>query len=220
MTDRVQALILATRPLLFSYLQKRLSLARPLRVSALRGARSLIRVCVSSAQHCLSILELLQLQSLLESWLPFDREAAYSSALVLVVAHVVDHTLIPDRQSRLDIAFGILDEIVLRGNILAEKHKRELDQIISTIDVLNSAAIVDNTTGQYNQGMCQMGEAHQLTASSLAQQDMQGMANMNDFDAILGEWNSEDELSGERLLVLAESLDLDQMQWFANEGHS
>lgn len=64
-----QSLILATRPLLYSFLQKRLDAMRPLHVSPSRGARSLLRVCVGSAQQCLSILEVLQSQSLLgKSW--------------------------------------------------------------------------------------------------------------------------------------------------------
>lgn len=63
-TDR-QCIVLATRPLLFSFWQQRLRSAAPLRIASYRGARSLLRVCVGSAKQTIDILEALQSQSLL-----------------------------------------------------------------------------------------------------------------------------------------------------------
>lgn len=60
-----QCLILTTRPLLFSFWKRRVESARALHVSTYKGARSLLRVCVASAQQCLNILEALRRQSLL-----------------------------------------------------------------------------------------------------------------------------------------------------------
>ena len=63
--SKSQCLVLATRPLLFYFWQKRLESRGPLRITSRGGARSLLRVCVSSAKQTMRILEALQGQDLL-----------------------------------------------------------------------------------------------------------------------------------------------------------
>lgn len=209
LTDHTQALMLATRPLLYSFLQRRLETVKSLRISASRGARSLIRVCVGSAQQCLAILEALQSQSLLECFLPFDREAAFSSALVFIIAHVVDQSLVRDRH-HVNIAYNVLDDMAARGNLLADLQKRELqnvDLMVSNLEAMAHDSATDSQT--------------QIISPSIALPNgrpSSSHAAVDGFADVLGEWNSEDELSGERLLMMADSLDLDSLHWFMTEA--
>ncbi|KAF2174009.1 hypothetical protein M409DRAFT_62193 [Zasmidium cellare ATCC 36951] len=204
-----QCLILATRPLLYSFLQKRLNSSRPLRVSTSHGARSLLRVCIGSAQQTLNILEALQAQCLLESHMPFDCDATFSSALVLLVATTVDPSLVRDKNPRLETAYTLLNEMVCRGNLIAGYNKRELelvDENFKKLHELNAAA----------QQPSQNETPTSVTALPLVPQpgmDDQLQDNLYSIDTILSEWNSEDGLSGEHLLAMADSLDFGQLNW-------
>ncbi|CAK4030524.1 Zn(II)2Cys6 transcription factor [Lecanosticta acicola] len=211
-----QALILATRPLLFSFLQKRLETHKSLRVSSSRGGRSLLRVCVGSAQQCLNILETLQSQSLLESFVPFDREAAFSAALVLTIATHVDPSLVKDSDPRLETASSILDEMASRGNLIAEHQRQELEQLAS---ILSKSREMANALRE-SQQQGQLNTPGSTESYAIAPSE--GMIGMNEqmpgdnFDSIgtlLSEWNSEDGLSGEHLMAVADSLDFGQLNW-------
>ncbi|EME42292.1 hypothetical protein DOTSEDRAFT_175269 [Dothistroma septosporum NZE10] len=209
-----QCLILATRPLLYSFLQKRLESTKPLRVSSSHGARSLVRVCVGSAQQCLNILEALLVQGLLESFIPFDRDAAFSSAVVLNVAATVDPSLVKSKDPRLETAVAILDEMTTRGNRIAEFHKFELEQLAINLQRLQatSAAVHDGRADSTSQI-----SPNETTSLSVAPMDVQSsedfQTTFDNIDTILSGCNSDDGLSGEHLMAVADSLDFGQLNW-------
>ncbi|KAI9677790.1 MAG: hypothetical protein M1822_008102 [Bathelium mastoideum] len=188
-----QALILATRPLLYSFLQKRLEANRPLR--------------------CLKLLETLQSQSLLESFIPFDREATFSSSVVICVAATVDPSLVKDRDSRFVTACTILDGMVTCGNLIADFQRRELDQLDFSLRRLQE---MSSTATSHQQAQHETPES----ASSYMMEAVDGQVNRRDqtmpdvgISSLLGEWNSEDGLNGEQLLAVVESLDYGQLNW-------
>lgn len=63
--ELLQCVILAARPLLFCFLQYRLTATRPSRVPSLGGTRSLLRVSLGAARQILRLLLALQAQGLL-----------------------------------------------------------------------------------------------------------------------------------------------------------
>ncbi|KAI9695084.1 MAG: hypothetical protein M1820_008946 [Bogoriella megaspora] len=208
-----QALILATRPLLYSFLQKRLQTTRPLRVSSSLDARSLVRVCVSSAQQSLKLLKTLQSQSLLETFVPFDREATFSSSVVLSVAAAVDPSLVKDRGPRFITACNILDEMVTCGNRIADLQRRELDQLDSSLRRLQEMPNTVNLNRQIQNETPESSASYSaLPADGQFHRRDQSMPDV-DLGNLLGEWNPEDGLNGEQLLAVVESLDYGQLNW-------
>lgn len=221
--------------MLFSFWQKRLLTPAPLRVISRGGARSLLRVCIGSAKQTIDILVELQAQSLLGTWedllgicsanqfsnnnkesfLPFDLDAAFSSAVVLLLASTVDPSLLHDRdRSWLHAVHHLLAEMVSRGNLIAKFVASELNQLDEAINMLPLVAIntaADNQTSPNEQELLHQPElvtAQEMTHSTGDRG--QSYVSPSDF---LGEWNSDDGLSGDQLLALANSLDFEHLDW-------
>lgn len=209
-----QCIILTTRPLLFSFWQQRLQSSTTLRVASRGGARSLLRVCVSSAQQTINILEALQSQSLLESFLPFDLDAAFSAAIVLLLGVTIDPSLLRNDASRLPTIYAVLDEMISRGNLIARFHKSELQQLETNLGRLPGASEYTSTGGH---------GGHYRTTSQGTVYSTSGVGNASGFGDFqispdyLGEWNSEDGLSGDQLTALADYLDFEHLDWLGPE---
>jgi hypothetical protein len=67
-------------------------------------------------------------RELLEPFLPFHLEYAFSSALLLSLLETVAPTYIGERRW-LDTAFSILDRMIRRGNMVALLRKNELEHL-------------------------------------------------------------------------------------------
>jgi hypothetical protein len=148
-----------------------------------------------------------------ESFIPFDREAAFASAVVLAIADVVDPSLVRDCGSRLQVVQSIFDEMSSRGNRIAKMQKQELEHLKSSIDAYKIIC-ERNAAGQ------------QTTPNSVGMPTMpvpddpmfhneQLQPGIDSMDTLLSEWNSEDGLNGEALLAIANSLDFEQLNWLA-----
>ncbi|KAK5108521.1 hypothetical protein LTR62_008261 [Meristemomyces frigidus] len=126
-----QCIVLATRPILFSYLESRLlheeGFPRGTRPAA--NVWALLHMCRDSATHMLRILQVLKEQGLLESFLPFDLDATYTSAIVAQIAAHIDAPLLEDAQPLNKMAYECLDEMASRGNQIAKKLKVELQRL-------------------------------------------------------------------------------------------
>ncbi|KAF7198465.1 putative transcriptional regulatory protein [Pseudocercospora fuligena] len=211
-----QSLMLATRPLLYSFMQKRLDAPRALRVSSTHGARSLVRVCVGSANQCLDILEALHPQGLLECFLPFDREATFSSAVILLVAAAVDPSLLRNRDSRFDTALLLLQEMANHGNLIADYHRDELEQLDCYIQRFQAsqASAANAEPASHSVSPSDLG-SYQVDMPFIQPPEGPGQTqeNLDNIETILSEWNSDDGLSGEHLLAVADTLDFSQLSW-------
>ncbi|KAL3439673.1 hypothetical protein BDV09DRAFT_157912 [Aspergillus tetrazonus] len=126
-----QCIVLATRPLLLCFLKMRFQSAdaclETLNSSA--NVLRLLQVCIDSAQQQLNILNSLYEQSLLDSFLPFDLESTFVSSVVLLMAQAIDHSLLESRRPWLDKSYLILDDMIYRGNLIAQYRKTELEQL-------------------------------------------------------------------------------------------
>ncbi|CAG9989190.1 unnamed protein product, partial [Clonostachys byssicola] len=135
-----QCIVIAARPLLYTFLQARLgqsdlSLAH---VHCSGSIRSLIFMCIESAQQILIILTDLQRENLLvsfrlangaskESFLRFDLDAIFAASVALVVATAIDAALVKDQQLWSETSHSLLGHMVDRGNMLAVQFKAEID---------------------------------------------------------------------------------------------
>ncbi|OJJ82913.1 uncharacterized protein ASPGLDRAFT_37022 [Aspergillus glaucus CBS 516.65] len=98
--------------------------AKPLTSSAI-----VCKLLQVSAKQMLNILVILQIQSLLDSFLPFDLESTFVSALVLLLVPFVDPYLLDDSQPWLQKAYDVLDEMIYRGNQIAAFRRSDLEQL-------------------------------------------------------------------------------------------
>ncbi|KAI7089639.1 hypothetical protein KC356_g2215 [Hortaea werneckii] len=206
-----QCIILTTRPLLFLFWQKRLAAFRTLRVRSKGGCRSLLRICAQSAQHTINILGSLHSQSLLESFIPFDLESAFSSAIVLMITATVDPSLIRKETDWLPVAYGVLEEMEGRGNLVASLRKSELEHLDKNLKSLSSAPIGNAVTnGPENQADLVPGATENPTMAGT----LVGGDGPSDIDTLC-DWNSEDALNGDQLMAVADSLDFSDLDWLS-----
>lgn len=201
-----QCVVVTTRPLLFSLLKKRFD--EPGGISSLikssSSAKALLQMCIESSQHIVAVLDRLRDQSLLESFLPFDLEAASAGSMVLLLAPVLDQDLLASSAPWLDRLYAILDEMVAQGQMQASKRKDELQRLqqvfeelplpLTETPVLQHPAPVD--AGFVAQTLDPM-----ITGTG---PDDYGFVD----DAI---WRT--DFTAEQLMAIADTLDLDGFEW-------
>ncbi|EAW16782.1 putative C6 transcription factor [Aspergillus fischeri NRRL 181] len=130
-------IIVTARPLILSLLWERLSCFEDGDVfrSLSSPVRTLIQACIDSALRSLKILTALRDQNLLESFLPFDLENLFSSFFILSLISAVLPGTLPDQSFR-DMAFSLLDEMIARGNRVAQLRRSEIELLEELVQPL------------------------------------------------------------------------------------
>ncbi|PLB34900.1 putative C6 transcription factor [Aspergillus candidus] len=136
-------IIVTTRPLVLSLLWERLSCyeaGEPFRTLS-APVRTLLEACVDSATKSLRILLALQDHNILQSFLPFDLENLFSSFFILSVISAI----LPDTQPDPDfnyreMGFSLLDDMISRGNRVAQLRKSEVELLEELIQPLVQAS--------------------------------------------------------------------------------
>ncbi|KAJ0356146.1 hypothetical protein COL154_011080 [Colletotrichum chrysophilum] len=121
----IQALALAA--VYFQCLDMRLA-AFQHTVSLTPPVASLLQSCVDSAQTVLRTLRVLGDEDLLEAFLPFQLEDAFSSAFLLYLVRVIDPSLLHDDTWCENIKC-VLDKMISKGSLVAPLRKLELSQL-------------------------------------------------------------------------------------------
>ncbi|KAG9499156.1 hypothetical protein J7337_009971 [Fusarium musae] len=213
MQHQNKCIILTTRPLLYTFLLSRLghlevALMHWLQSESVKG---LVQMCTESAQQILRILSSLSEQGLLETFLKFDQDAAFSATIALLMAAAIDSSLLPDHTPWTQRAYGLFDEMNSRGNLVANMVAAELKQLEDLL-----------------KGFLANNDSRPVVATQGPNTPRQGF--MNDIDSGTGSvtdyaepfsFESDDdlglglnyELSAEQLLNIANSLDIDSLTW-------
>ncbi|KAI8715954.1 Fungal-trans domain-containing protein [Fusarium sp. LHS14.1] len=133
-----QCIVLTTRPLLYTFLQSRLGQADASLLDRLKSesVRRLVQICLESSYRIIKILSVLLGQGLLENFLPFDLDAAFSSTIAIIMAATIDASLVADYSHWIQRAYAVLDEISSRGNTVALLIGSELRQLEDTLEHL------------------------------------------------------------------------------------
>ncbi|KAH7247778.1 hypothetical protein B0J15DRAFT_514539 [Fusarium solani] len=133
-----QCIVLTTRPLLYTFLQSRLGQADASLLDRLKSesVRRLVQICLESSYRIIKILSVLLGQGLLESFLPFDLDAAFTSTISIVMAATIDASLVTDYNHWIQKAYAVLDEMSSRGNTVALHIGSELRQLEDTLEHL------------------------------------------------------------------------------------
>ncbi|KAG5656922.1 hypothetical protein KAF25_011091 [Fusarium avenaceum] len=124
-----QCIVLTVRPLLFHlYKQKVEALGVNGEFNMHPSIMELIEVLTSSTVRVANILSQLKKHGLLDILLPFDLEAAYSAAFVLVMASEVGakHSM---HEVSLAALFEVFDNMIMAGNLLASSRKTEVEEL-------------------------------------------------------------------------------------------
>ncbi|RTE84535.1 hypothetical protein BHE90_000916 [Fusarium euwallaceae] len=133
-----QCIVLTTRPLLYTFLQSRLGQADASLLDRLKSesVRRLVQICLESSYRIIKILSVLLGQGLLENFLPFDLDAAFTSTIAIIMAATIDASLVTDYNHWIQKSYAVLDEISSRGNTVALHIGSELRQLEDTLDHL------------------------------------------------------------------------------------
>ncbi|KNG82690.1 Zn(II)2Cys6 transcription factor [Aspergillus nomiae NRRL 13137] len=201
-----QCIVLATRPVLFCFLKMRIqttdSSLESLNSSA--NVRKLLQVCIDSAQQILNILMVLQRQNLLDSFLPFDLEATYTAAVVLVTAPAADASLLDDWTPWFHTSVTVLDEMISRGNLIAGFRKSELQQLAGMLSQLTTD-----------------GDLHSAELARKGQLDriISRLPSPSTPDRVFGIseiTNLNPGLTTDEIMAVAESIDTGDVDWIAH----
>ncbi|EKJ70473.1 hypothetical protein FPSE_09334 [Fusarium pseudograminearum CS3096] len=127
-----QCIVLATRPVLMCLLRDKLELDRRESRSTFEIAepiKALLKACYDSAHKSLRILATLQTQDLLELFLPFDLDHAFSAGFVLALISTVQPFSDAMCDSCFDATTNILDTLIAGGNLPACFRRQELERL-------------------------------------------------------------------------------------------
>lgn len=111
---------------------------------------SLLQSCVDSAQTVLRILRVIGDEDLLEAFLPFQLEDAFSSAFILyLIRTIAPHLIQEDNWS--ENVQGIMDKMISKGSVVAPLRKLELsqlEQIMSVFTPLGDEPLTPAASGE------------------------------------------------------------------------
>ena len=159
-------------------------------------------MCVESSQHIVAVLDRLKEQSLLESFLPFDLEAASAGSMVLLLAPLLDPDLLSNSTPWLDLLYSVLDEMIAQGQVQATKRKAELQRLQQVFDHLPLPLTeTPEVPAQLPLDPMMTTQMPIITGDG---PDDYGFAD----DAI---WRT--DFTAEHLMAVAENLDLDGFEW-------
>ncbi|KAH6715061.1 fungal-specific transcription factor domain-containing protein [Leptodontidium sp. MPI-SDFR-AT-0119] len=122
-----QCTILTIRPVLFFLLETKLnSRTSPLKLSD--AVIGLLRVGIESALQVLKTVEGLRAHNLVaDLFLPFDLESMFASAFVLILVDII--TPAATEQWELRKTLAIMDEMIMRGIVVAGPYKKDLQEL-------------------------------------------------------------------------------------------
>uniref|UniRef100_A0A0D2Y957 Transcription factor domain-containing protein n=1 Tax=Fusarium oxysporum (strain Fo5176) TaxID=660025 RepID=A0A0D2Y957_FUSOF len=169
------------------------------------------QMCTESAQQILRILSSLSEQGLLETFLRFDQDAAFTATIALLMAAAIDSSLLPDHTPWTQRAYGLFDEMNSRGNLVANMVAAELKQLEDLLKgflTSNDSRPVVATQGSNTPRQGFMNDIDNSTGSVTDYTEPFSLESDDDFGLGLNY-----ELSAEQLLNIANSLDIDSLTW-------
>ncbi|KAJ6790018.1 hypothetical protein PWT90_06743 [Aphanocladium album] len=157
--------VLTTRPVVMCALHMHIKrtnsvVAGPVMLST--PVASLLQSCVNSAQTVLRILRVIGDEDLLEAFLPFQLEDAYSSAFVLYLVRTICPFLVPDDNWEENMR-SVLDKMISKGSIVAPVRKMELAQLERFMNAFTPPAPAGSNAGGGSgddHNMSEHGHAH------------------------------------------------------------
>ncbi|KXS98756.1 hypothetical protein AC578_9030 [Pseudocercospora eumusae] len=202
-----ECIIMAIRPIVFHFFEHRLArLGQHARLSPPNSIESLLLMCKDSALQAFNILRALKKQDLIEHFLPFDLDAIYTSAIILLILGHLDPPMLDDSSQSMKIAHELLGQIGSRGNCIARALDSELRQLEEVVAHMPPAADMQLASEAI--------EPQQSVESTQESHD-ESSAGHNGQPA----WSEdyalwENNISADQMNDIANAVDLDGMNWW------
>ncbi|KAF1851671.1 Zn(II)2Cys6 transcription factor [Cucurbitaria berberidis CBS 394.84] len=215
-----QTIVVVTRPLLFCCLRKIFESPREVQpLISSKKIRSLLHMSLEASQKILNILEGLQDQGLLETFLPWDLDSLFVSTMVLILTRFVDFSLMDNQTIWLDKAYTFLETMIASGNRIAAFRNIELRKLD---EMLTEYTLNQNRPSTASPSMTGLGptmrrtlsfpEGYHSTADLLHGED----AMAPPYNGISDEGSGfGDDLTAEQILAVAESMDIEGSDWLS-----
>ncbi|CZR40469.1 uncharacterized protein FPRO_05369 [Fusarium proliferatum ET1] len=110
--------------------------------------KALVRTCYDSAHKSLRILTTLQSQDLLELFLPFDLDHAFSAGFVLALISTIQPFPDAASESSFELTRNILDALAAGWNLPARFRRQELERLHDMLHLIEQRGIVPQLQGQ------------------------------------------------------------------------
>lgn len=191
--------------------------------------KALLHICVESAQQILRILSNLLDQGLLgksfftykrgivyslcstiETFLPFDLDAAFMSTIPLLMAAAIDSSLLQDHSPWSQRAYTILDDMSIRGNLSARLIQSELKQLDDKLAQVLTKGNMAMTLSTNN--LCRPGRSSE-SVLGIFPPAVSNLHSPSLEPGVEESFGQHYELSSEQLMELANSLDLNSLTW-------
>ncbi|KAJ4369216.1 hypothetical protein N0V83_006301 [Neocucurbitaria cava] len=215
-----QAIVVVTRPLLFCCLKKIFESPREVQpLISSKKIRSLLNMSLEASQKILNILESLQDQGLLETFLPWDLDSLFVSTMVLILTRFVDSSLMDNQTSYLDKAYIFLETMISNGNRIAAFRVielRKLDEMLTEYTLCqhrpSTASPSMTVSGPSMRRTLSFPEGYHSTANLLHGEDTlpPPYTGLSDEGSGFG-----DDLTAEQILAVAESMDIEGTDWLS-----
>ncbi|KAH7075944.1 Zn(II)2Cys6 transcription factor [Paraphoma chrysanthemicola] len=217
-----QTIVVVTRPLLFCCVKKIFEFPRELEpLLSSRKIRQLLSMSLEASQKILSILESLQEQGLLETFLPWDLDALFVSTMALILIRFVDTKLLDNQAKWLENAYGYLEAIASSGNRIAAFRIIELRKLDEMLEDYrqnqhrpSTASTVPDSGIAMPQSSVELSFPDGYRSTAVLMPPDQGMTPMYTSLSDGGSGFGED-LTAEQILAVAESMDIDGTDWLS-----
>ncbi|KAK4072126.1 transcriptional regulator family: Fungal Specific TF [Trichoderma harzianum] len=161
----------------------------------------LTRLLADVLRTSLDVLVALQRQNLLEAFLPFDLDCTISAAISLALIQAIPATS-HNCSLSINAALDVLDSMVMRGYVIAQYRKAELESLLETLHtIFKHQSSTEELNHSYQDGRLRSGNASILPDMEAQQQPPNVRINRSSPDFILSlaellDWESIMEFQG------------------------
>ncbi|KAF4454343.1 proline utilization trans-activator [Fusarium albosuccineum] len=196
--------LITSSALMALFLQSKMGHSNPDLIQSVRSGniRALLLICIESAQQMLVVLATLQGQSLLDSFLRFDLDAIFTSTIAILIAAAIDPSLVRGHTLWSQHSHSMLNEMTSRGNRVAFRVQSELKLLEDLLDRLPGSPPQDDDNSH-------LSSTRTPTFISMAQTH----DSLSPGDLYIDEFNLQDGYTTEQLISLANSIDIDSLDW-------
>jgi hypothetical protein len=137
----------------------------------------------------------------IDSFLPFDLEATFVSSVIVLMAPIIDYSLLESLTPWLQKSYVVLEDMIARGNIIARFRKSELEQLNGLLTQLppDRPLQPDDPIGRGQQA----GISTQISSPMPPPYPVAELLSLND------------GLTTAEIMAVAESIDTGDVDWVA-----
>lgn len=150
-----------------------------------------------------------------ETFLPMDLDALYVSAVILVIAPVIDEARLKDHASWTQRSLTLLDTMITAGNLIASWRRSEVQQLDQMMDQILAVRL--NMPGCCSTSAVEVVASGTTMAEAPATSHSEDMAfdqsSMHSQAMILEPGGTGDDLTADQIMAIANSIQDEDVEW-------